>query len=406
MNQSDRIAAARMSVLLNAPFFASLLMRLKMERDDSVPTFCTDGRVIKYNEAFSAQLDDAELRGVLVHETLHCALGHLWRMAGRDPRRWNCAADYAINAWMTEYAATESKFVLWTLPEGGLLDPQYAGMSSEAIYNRLPRPKPDNTEGYGNPQGAAVAQDGAGKGLGEVPEPAPSCGEFEAPAEDAPGEGDKADNGGLEAEWAEAVSIAATLAQSMGTMPGCVQRLVRELLAPRVTWRDVLREFIRLRTKEDYCWSHPNRRHIARGIMLPSLHSERMGRIVFGVDTSGSIDQVTLTEFATEIQAALDECRPEAIEVIYCDAAVNGAATFEPGDAVALEMKGGGGTRFAPVFEHIAKMDDEPVCLIYLTDLEGSFPKEEPGYPVLWAYRNRRRPEAPKVPFGEIVSVN
>ena len=48
---------------------------------------------------------------------------------------------------------------------------------------------------------------------------------------------------------------------------------------------------------------------------------------------------------------------------------------------------GGGGTRFEPVFDHIAAdtEHDTPECLIYLTDGLGSFPDREPDYPVLWA---------------------
>jgi hypothetical protein len=48
--------------------------------------------------------------------------------------------------------------------------------------------------------------------------------------------------------------------------------------------------------------------------------------------------------------------------------------------------------------------EDPPVCAVYLTDLDGSFPAKEPEYPVLWCVppgMNANR----KVPFGEIVAV-
>ena len=393
MNQSERIASARMGVILASPFFGSLLMRLQMERDDSKPTFCTNGRAIKYNEDFAASLSDAELRGVLVHEVAHCAQGHLWRIGQRDPKQWNVATDYAINNFLTAFVAEEAEaarlanatyFPPWELPKGGLLDPQYANLCSEDIYNRLPKPDKDSG-GSGDPN--------------------PSCGEFEQPDDkDGDDDGEGAD-GGLEGDWQVAVTQAATVAKMRGALPASIARMIGELLAPKVPWRQVLREFIRQRARNDYSWRRPNRRYLHQGVVLPSLYSERMGRIVFGVDTSGSIDKETLTEFAAEIQAALDECQPEAMEVIYCDAAVNGAREFLPGDAVNLEPLGGGGTRFAPVFEHIEKMDEPPVCCIYLTDGHGSFPPKEPDYPVLWAWRDRHSSRPPHFPFGQLVPV-
>src|SRR5208282_5738727 len=59
--------------------------------------------------------------------------------------------------------------------------------------------------------------------------------------------------------------------------------------------------------KSDYAWTPPNRRHIARGLYLPSLRSETLGPVVVGVDTSGSIDDATLAAFAAEISAILED---------------------------------------------------------------------------------------------------
>jgi hypothetical protein len=36
--------------------------------------------------------------------------------------------------------------------------------------------------------------------------------------------------------------------------------------------------------------------------------------------------------------------------------------------------------------------------LVFLTDLCGTFPENEPGYPVIWASTERR-----KAPFGSVV---
>lgn len=69
---------------------------------------------------------------------------------------------------------------------------------------------------------------------------------------------------------------------------------------------------------------------------------------------------------------------------------------FANGEPIELKAVGGGGTDFRPVFEHIEDNRMEPRCLIYLTDLAGKFPDEEPAFPVLWAATTDRTP-----PFGE-----
>jgi predicted metal-dependent peptidase len=387
--QAERIAKARMRVILVAPFFGALLMRLQMVRDDSIQTFCTDGESIRYNEAFAAALDDAELRGVLVHEVAHCAQGHLWRMGHRDHRKWNAACDYQINDMLETYVAEEkvahsqrhgsARYTEpWKLPAGALLDPQYAGLSSEEIYARLP--DAPSWQSGGPMRAAALGQ--------------PSPGEFEAPKS-------KEDGTSTEPDWQVAVAQAAMQAKMRGALPASLNRFVGELLYPKVPWRELLRDFMRKLARDDYSWRQPNRRYVHTGIILPSLRSERMGRIAIAVDTSGSVDDKLLSEFQAEVQAALDECSPEAIDVIYCDAAVQHVEEFFPGDAVQLRAKGGGGTDFDPVFEHLEEHAEEPpAALIYLTDGYGSCTCPEPGYPVLWATVG-----AEKFPFGQVVAV-
>lgn len=386
---ADRLTKARMSIILASPFWGALLMRLPITRDDSIPTFCTNGKSIRYNEEFAQELSDDELRGVLVHEVSHCAQGHLWRQGMRDANKWNRACDYQVNLMLTDYAAEDERAFRakqansaryvppWKIPTCGLLNPQYAGKSAEDIYNLLPD------------------DDGRDKGVN---------GSGISPGAFDPGEGSSSAE--LEAEaadWKMAVTQAATGARMQGNLPGSIERLIGELLQPKVSWREVLREFIRQKAKDDYCWARPNRRYSGHTCILPSLYSERMGRIAIAVDTSGSISAENLAEFQAEIQCALDECQPESIQVIYCDARVNGVDQFTPGDTVQLRPMGGGGTRFTPVFDYIdsdAESDEPPVCLIYLTDGLGSFPDHEPDYPVLWASTYRE-----EYPFGQVVEI-
>ena len=70
---------------------------------------------------------------------------------------------------------------------------------------------------------------------------------------------------------------------------------------------------------------------------------------------------------------------------------------------LALHPKGGGGTRFQPVFEHLDKSDERYCGMIFFTDMEGNLDEcEEPTYPVIWADIGQSHP---REPFGTRVTV-
>ena len=215
----------------------------------------------------------------------------------------------------------------------------------------------------------------------------------------------------MEGDWSIAVAQAEQIAKMKGNCPGAASNLANALRNPKVDWRDVLREFVQAKAKTDWSFARPNRRHLHRGFLLPTLNNLKVGRIVFAFDSSGSTVRYA-DDYATEIQAALDSVQPERIDVIVCDARVQHVQSFEPGEKVTIDAKGGGGTDFRPVFDVIddpkkaeengLEMDAPPICVVYLTDLDGSFPRTAPEYPVLWIAVDARHRKAP---WGEVIHV-
>jgi predicted metal-dependent peptidase len=124
-----RIQKARTALLLDHPFFGTLLFRLGARARSSIATMATDGVSLYFNPEFVDSLSSAELIGVLAHETMHPALQHHTRRGGREPKRWNMACDYAINPLLVDAGLT--------LPKNVLLDDRFCGMSAERIYNLL-----------------------------------------------------------------------------------------------------------------------------------------------------------------------------------------------------------------------------------------------------------------------------
>lgn len=378
---------ARVRMLLQQPFFASLALTMPMVETEEHETFATDGASIFWNPKFAAELSADEVVGVLAHEVMHCALQHQTRRGNRDPGAWNVACDFAINPILIAAGIT--------LPKGGLNDPKYAGMSAEAIYATFP---PGGGAGMG---GGGY---GAG-GFGQVLDAPAADGRTDAngkPAKASPAEMTRQAE-----DWEIKVAQAARAAAGQGRLPAGLEKFAKELLQPSVDWRQELRRFVNQISQDDYAWSPPNRRYVSQGLYLPSRHSERMGPLVLARDTSGSIygSPALLAQFNSEISAIIEETRPSIVHLLDCDAKVQRVAELTVDDMPlsdhVLTARGGGGTAFEPVFDWVAKREIEPCCAIYLTDLDGSFPKRAPDYPVLWASFGRTQ----VAPFGEVLKV-
>lgn len=346
---------ARSRLLVAEPFFGTLALNLKTVVDESCETAWTDGTRLGFNPAFVNSLTAAQLRGLICHEVLHCANGHPWRRGARHELKWNHACDFAINPIIKE-AGHE-------LPPDGLFSKQYAGLSAEAIYNKLP-PVTTIKIPAGEVRDAQNLQNAEQE----------------------------------QAEWQVKIKQAARAAKARGNLPKSLERLIGDLTKPQIDWKAELRRFIQQASRNDYTWRVPNARYLHAGLYLPSLYSEEMPPMVVAVDTSGSIGGDVLRQFGAEITAIAQECRPSKIHVLYIDAAVQAAEEYEPGDVIQLKPMGGGGTDFVPAFQWIADNGIEAACLVYLTDLYGAFPNSAPDYPVLWAATTDHG-----APFGEIL---
>ena len=357
---TTKLAKAKTALILEHPFVGTVALNMPFELDENVPTAATNGKRVKFNPEFINNLTDEELKFLVAHECMHPMLEHNFRRGERDPRKWNQAADYVINKLLTDEN-------IGKMPAMGLLDDNIykaGGGTSDGIYNILP----DNPDGN---------------------DPLDDC-------ED--GEGSEAEKAQEAAEWRVKVAQAAQAAKMMGKMSASMARLVDEVLNPKVDWREVLQRFL-VRCKSDTrSFSRFNRRFIAQGLYLPSVSGESMGELVFAVDCSGSVDQHTINQFATEIQVVKDDLNPARIHVLYFDSEVSHVESYGADDELDIKPHGGGGTDFAPVFDKIDELGISPVAVVFLTDLCCHSFGDEPACPVLWVSTH-----ADSAPFGEVV---
>jgi predicted metal-dependent peptidase len=390
---TERIRKARTALLLDHPFFGSLLFRLKSEECRSIPTMATNGVVLRYNPAFVDTLNAATLAGVLAHEVMHPALQHHTRRAKRDPRRWNEACDYAINPVLLDAGLS--------LPDDVLVDPRFRGMSAEQIYNLHEAEAQPQSDGQSESEQSAGSEsnDSAGDendcGTPSVPESQGGIGQVI----DAPEAGD--DTPSMEEQirdWEIAVNQAATVAQQAGKVPAGLKRTLEGAAEAQVDWRELLRRLWSDTIPVDSSWLRPNRRHIWSGLYLPGVVREGTGEIAIAVDCSGSVNARQLRLFEAEIRSILEGQRPERVHVLYFDAEVHKVDTYVAGEMLHLEPVGGGGTDFGPCFDWLNEHGIHPQTLVFLTDLYGTFPDDAPDYPVLWASTSGRH-----APFGSVI---
>lgn len=372
----DRIAKARIKLVLDDPFFGVICMRWEVI-EAHTDTMATDGNNLYYNSSFVEQLSDDELLGVTVHEAMHCALLHMLRLGNRDKFVANMAMDYAINPTI------DTKY---TLPPGGCNSPKYHNWTFEDIYDDLmknPPPPP--------PQGG-----GGGKGKGNG-----TWGQVMSPKDANGNDLSDSEMQVMEADMKSTVANAAAVAKKQGKMPANMERFIDKLLKPQVDWREKLRAVVTGMYPVNYTWRRFNRRLADEGIYAPSILREGAGEIVVGIDTSGSIGRKELTTFFSELAAIAEEVIPEKVHVLYIDAAVSGVDTFEAGEEIVARPRGGGGTDFRPAFKWTEDNGVSPQALVYFTDMYGSFPDTPPPYPVIWISTS----DINTAPFGEVINV-
>ena len=360
---------ARSSLLLKQPFFGTLCLRLGAEFTEDIPTAGTNGEKLLINPTFFLKCTAEQRVGLLAHEVMHCVYMHVLRLGERDPFLWNVAGDYVINLVVTDAGMI--------LPEGGLLDEKYRDMTADEIYTTLQQ------------NGGAEALSGLSDFDGTCVQPNPSLTDSGAQSKH-------------EANMRVAVQQAAESAKAQGKLPGSLSKLVDDLVAPQVNWKQKLARFLRSNNKSDYSWQKPNRRFIGQGLYLPSMYAPSIEEIGVITDTSGSRTDEELNQDLSEISAMLIDANVDNVHFMQADTEVTAEETFTRESLpLKVTMQGRGGTRFGPAIAEMANKHPNISCLIYLTDLEANDFGTEPHFPVVWVSNY-----STEAPYGEIIKTN
>ncbi|MEJ2591442.1 MAG: VWA-like domain-containing protein [Candidatus Thiodiazotropha sp.] len=402
-----KLAAARTKLILDKPFLGALVMRLPMEaaNPDWCPATATDARKFYYNPEFIDQLSLDETQFMLAHEALHCALSHFARRQHRTKLHWDMACDYAINPLLIGDGLKP--------PPGSLFLPQFEGRTAEEIYPCLDEKDDqqpldnhvydqDNTKGSGSgktekemsPQDSDKPTENEGDDSEQQ-----QSGSGNAASQPPPLSPDEAET--LNIQWQQRLAGAAQQAMQVGKLDGAMARMVDHLLQPQLPWRLLLARYMTVMARDDFSYMRPSRRE--GEFILPSLRSNQV-ELVVALDTSGSIQDQEMGQFLAEVNALKGQMRAR-VTLLACDSAIAEGApwVYEAWEEFDLphSITGGGGTSFEPVFRWVDEQGLRPDLLVYFTDAEGAFPKQEPAYPVIWLVKGKQ-----KTPWGQRIQLN
>ena len=358
----EKLITARVGLLLKASFFGNLATRLKLINADAwCSTAATDGRNFYYNSRFIQMLRPKEIEFLFGHEVLHCVYDHFGRRGDRDHQLFNIANDYCVNADLKKHRVGE---FITTVP--CLYDQKFEGLSSEEVYDILYEKADKIDIGKLLSQMLDEHLDGEGDdgdSDGENGDKVPGKGRPKLTAEERQQ---------IKDEIKEAVlAAAAAEANGAGNLPAGVKRIIQDLTAPKMNWRELLRMQLESTIKSDYTWMRASRKGWHMDAVMPGTKPDELIDIAVAIDASGSIDGQMLKDFLAEVQGIMDAFTSYKIHVITFDTEVYNPVQYDSDNLDSMcdyEVEGGGGTDFDCVYNYLKENDIEPKRLVMFTD--------------------------------------
>jgi len=364
LESSLKITQAKTKLMLENPYFGSLISALELRVNNNILNTQNLGDAFEYNDEYLEVLSINEVSTLLANAAMHQAMFHTQRGKDKVSSVWNLASDYAINDLLVANG--------FMLPPMANYASRFEMLYTEQIYTILlsELDLQDNDDEPDEEQQSEELEEQ------EIPEELLSQEEYEL--------------------LLEQLNIKL---EKHGDLPKGIERFVQTNAQATIAWRDELYRYVNAHAKSDYRMFPPSKKHLYRGIALPSIYGEEL-KIIVAIDTSASIDDALLKLFLAELYEIIQVFTHYAIELIECDAKIQNIQRLSPMEELNPTLKGGGGTNFTPVFDYVETMNEDFKFLIYFTDGKGDFPKYEPAIDVLWVMSERC-----DVPFGEVLEL-
>lgn len=353
---TELVAKAAKNLLFKEPFYGLFLIGLNKVYTKNIPTACVSKNGINVqlsiNPEFTEALSESHRIGLIKHELLHIAFGHLSVFDMYPDRKiFNIAADLEINQYIDPDYLPEGGLLLNSFPELNL--PVKAG--TKVYYDLLTQAK-DN---------------GISPSLNNLLDEMDGTTQYDHITWDEFKDLPDAEKKLIQKQIDHQIKdIAEETLKRCGNIPGELSGIIEKLNhiePPKFDWRGYLRRFVG--NSSIVYTKKLRRKYNKRYIENPGLKIKFKNHILVGLDTSGSVSKSELKEFLAEITHM--HKTGHKITVAQCDTRINQIEDFNPKKDFTL--KGRGGTSFQPVIDHFNE-HGRYTALIYLTDGEANAP--------------------------------
>ena len=376
MDKAQSLSKISKELMLKEPYYGFFLIMLNKVWRKDLPTAGVSKHNINYqlaiNEQFWTGLSDDHKMGLLKHELLHIAFGHLVSFSSFSNKKLaNVAMDMEINQYIE---------ASW-LPEGGINIDNYKNIQLDRkagcryYYDQLLRlqDEKDKNGSTGDQEMDNLLDNIAN---GDIPDHS-TWEEFEDMSE--------AEKKLIEKQVQKILQDAKEQTiKKRGNVPGEIEGLIvlDEVTKAKFDWRGYLRRFTgtstkiftkKIRRKENYRYEDN-----------PGLKIKMRQHMLLAIDTSGSVSNDELTEFMNEIhhihKAGVD------ITIVQCDTSIRSIEPYKGKND--LKVHGRGGTEFDPVLDYYNANLKKYTSLVYFTDGE-CYTSVKPRNRVLWVLSER-----------------
>jgi predicted metal-dependent peptidase len=413
MDKVQSLSKTSKELMLKEPYYGFFLIMLnKLWDSKRVPTAGVSKNGINYqlaiNPEFWESLTENQKLGLLKHELLHIAFGHLTMFFKFTDRRLaNVAMDMEINQYIDrdwlpggEYTKEEFddikeqakieiaeakerdapmeelKAIADKVPSRGIMIEDYDDVQLDFkagcryYYDKLKKLQ-DEKKQKGTCGSPSMDDLLDSIEEGDVPDHS-TWDEFEDMTE--------AEQKLIERQLQKVLSDAKEQTiKKRGTVPGEIEGviIIEQIVPPKFDWRGFIRRFTGVSTKvfTKKIRRKENRRFDAN----PGLKVKMRQHMLLAIDTSGSVSDNELKEFMSEMHH-IYKCGVD-ITVVQCDTRINSIEPYK--GKFEMSVIGRGGTEFDPVLNYFNDNIKQYTSLVYFTDGECNASVKPKGN-VLW----------------------
>jgi predicted metal-dependent peptidase len=376
MDKQQSLSKISKELMLKEPYYGFFLIMLNKMWKKDLPTAGVSKNGINYqlaiNEEFWESLSEKHQMGLLKHELLHIAFGHLVSFGSfRNKKLANVAMDMEINQYIdSEY-----------LPDGGIDINNYEDLDLDIkagcryYYDKLQQLKDEKDKNgtCGNEEMDKLLDN---IDNGDIPDHS-TWEEFDDLSE--------AEQKLIEKQLQKVLSDAKEQTiKKRGNIPGEIEGVIviEEIVPPKFDWRGYIRRFTGISTK--VFTKKIRRKENRRYEENPGLKIKMRQHMLLAIDTSGSVSNSELQEFMGEIhhiyKAGVD------VTIMQCDTNIRSIEAYKGKNEI--NVAGRGGTEFDPVLDYYNANQKKYTSLVYFTDGE-CYTSVIPKGNVLWVLSER-----------------